>query len=246
VADGIALPASNVTAATDDAGAAGHVQIVKLAIGADGSATVIGADVANGLDVDVTRVQGTVGVDSELPAAAALTDADGNPTVPGVGAYAMGWTGSVWHRLVTDANGFQRVVPASGVSNFADGSTLVGATPVGAWSWNGATWDRVRVVSVFKTRADAAVTAGTAAALWTPTTGKKFRLMRGQLALSVAGEIILKDATTEILRSPKLQAGATWTFEIGNGRLSSAANNVLNVDVSATGNVGGWVAGTEE
>lgn len=45
--------------ATDDTGTA-HVQIVKLAISADGSATFIPADAANGIDVDVTRVSGTV------------------------------------------------------------------------------------------------------------------------------------------------------------------------------------------
>lgn len=42
--------------ATDDAGAGGHVQIVKLAISTDGSATAIPAEATNGLDVDVTRV----------------------------------------------------------------------------------------------------------------------------------------------------------------------------------------------
>lgn len=47
--------------ATDDTGTA-HVQIVKLAISADGSATFIPADATNGIDVDVTRVSGTVSV----------------------------------------------------------------------------------------------------------------------------------------------------------------------------------------
>lgn len=45
--------------ATDDTGTS-HVQIIKLAISADGSATVIPADATYGLDVDVTRVSGTV------------------------------------------------------------------------------------------------------------------------------------------------------------------------------------------
>jgi hypothetical protein len=61
MADGVAITAgSGTTIATDDAGAAGHVQIVKLAIAADGSATVVPGDATNGLDVDVTRVGGTV------------------------------------------------------------------------------------------------------------------------------------------------------------------------------------------
>jgi hypothetical protein len=66
-----------VTAATDDAGAAGHVQIVKLALSTDGSATPIGAD-AQGLDVDVTRVQGTVTVAGVAADGAAVS---GNPVL---------------------------------------------------------------------------------------------------------------------------------------------------------------------
>lgn len=65
MADTITLSAGTAdgaVVATDDAGAAGHVQIVKLAVSADGSATAIGADNTNGLDVDVTRVSGNVTV----------------------------------------------------------------------------------------------------------------------------------------------------------------------------------------
>lgn len=113
--------------------------------------------------------------------------------------------------------------------------------------WNGATFDLPRVPNVVRGRNDAAVVAGTPQTIWTPAAGKKFRLMVAQLSLSVAGQIFLKDSGTTILRSPQLQAGATWTVPpIGNGILSAAAGNVLQVDVSANGNVGGFVAGTEE
>lgn len=61
-----ATPPDATIIATDDAGAAGQVQIIKLAISTDGSATVIPADAANGLDVDVTRVGGTVAVTGPL------------------------------------------------------------------------------------------------------------------------------------------------------------------------------------
>jgi hypothetical protein len=50
-----------------------------LVVPAAGGAVAITGDAANGLDVDVTRVQGTVTVDSELPAAAALADNTANP-----------------------------------------------------------------------------------------------------------------------------------------------------------------------
>lgn len=61
MADGLGFSeGSGATVSTDDAGAAGHVQIIKLAISADGSATVIPADATYGLDVDVTRIQAIV------------------------------------------------------------------------------------------------------------------------------------------------------------------------------------------
>ena len=64
MADNVAVTDGAYTAdiATDDAGAAGQVQIVKLAISTDGSATLIPAEANNGLDVDVTRVSGNVTV----------------------------------------------------------------------------------------------------------------------------------------------------------------------------------------
>lgn len=55
MSDNIELNAGTggATIATDDAGAAGHVQVVKLAISTDGSATPIPADATTGLFVDV-------------------------------------------------------------------------------------------------------------------------------------------------------------------------------------------------
>src|SRR5512139_2489230 len=57
-------PGSGVAISTDDAGADGQVQRVKLAYSADGNATHIPAD-ANGLDADVTRIAGKTPVYSE-------------------------------------------------------------------------------------------------------------------------------------------------------------------------------------
>ncbi len=57
MADGVAITAgSGTTVLTDDTGATGHAQVVKLGISTDGSATLIPADATNGIDVDVTRV----------------------------------------------------------------------------------------------------------------------------------------------------------------------------------------------
>lgn len=105
------IPASTVIA-TDDAGAAGHVQVVKLAISTDGSATALTADNTNGMLVnlgsnnDVTVTSGSVTADTELPTATALADNTANPTVPAVGAFGMVYDGSTWDRLPgTSADG---------------------------------------------------------------------------------------------------------------------------------------------
>ncbi len=57
MADGVPITAgSGTTVATDDCGGGGHAQIFKLAISANGDATLVPADAANGIDVDVTRM----------------------------------------------------------------------------------------------------------------------------------------------------------------------------------------------
>lgn len=75
MADNITLNAmtGGSVVATDDTGGTGHVQIIKLAISADGSATIIPADATYGLDVDVTR----------LPALAAGSNVIGGVTQSG-------------------------------------------------------------------------------------------------------------------------------------------------------------------
>lgn len=57
MADGVAITAgAGTTILTDDTGAGGHAQVMKLAISTDGSGVLIPAEATNGLDVDVTRV----------------------------------------------------------------------------------------------------------------------------------------------------------------------------------------------
>jgi len=75
---------------------------------------LIGGDATNGLDVDVTRVTGTVTVDSELPAAAALADATANPTVPSVGSLLLGYNGTTWDRVRTANTGRLQVDVVTG------------------------------------------------------------------------------------------------------------------------------------
>ncbi len=131
----------------------------------------------------------------------------------------------------------------------ADGASNPTTPMVGAalLVWNGASWDRQRTPNVFKPVAAVAVTAGTPVNLWTPASGKKFRLMGFALSLSVAGAVILKDAAAELARTPSMAAGIGLVSPpMGNGYLSAAADNILKIDVTATGSVNGYVFGTEE
>jgi hypothetical protein len=61
--------------------------------------SVDGALVNLGANNDVTVTSGNITADTELPAAAALTDNFANPTAPAVGAFAMVWDGATWDRL---------------------------------------------------------------------------------------------------------------------------------------------------
>ena len=110
-------------------------------------------------------------------------------------------------------------------------------------------------------------------ALWTPASGKKFRLMRlyvmvptnctiaargvltillrdGTTALAVAMDVWLgQTAPVETASNIPPQALDSGWIDLGVGILSAAPNNVLNVNLSAalaSGNVRVMVAGTEE
>ncbi|HET9672418.1 MAG TPA: hypothetical protein VFQ40_06170 [Actinomycetota bacterium] len=127
----------------------GTFSVEILASGADGTANTVNqlvtaalgylfngtswdrmrGDTTNGLDVDVTRVSGTVTVDTELPAAAALGDTDSNPTAPAVGAFGMVWGGTTWARMR---------------SLLGDGVAAGGSQNVSPMVYNGTNYDRLR------------------------------------------------------------------------------------------------------
>lgn len=102
MANNVTLPGAGTVVAADDISGVQY-QRVKLVDGTEDGTGSIPGDATNGLDVDVTRVQGTVTVDTELPSATALADAEANPTAPRVGAMLMGRNpnDSNWYRLST-------------------------------------------------------------------------------------------------------------------------------------------------
>lgn len=133
-----------------------------------------------------------------------------------------------------------------GLSMFGT-TALTGALGMSATSASSASTVMNRTPNVFKTIAAVSVTSGTPVAIWTPASGKKFRLMGYALSLSVVGSVILDDSATEIIRTPLMAGGIGQSSPpMGNGILSAAANNALKADVSASGTVSGFVFGTEE
>ena len=95
-----------------------------------------------------------------------------------------------------------------------------------------------------------AITAGTPATVWTPASGKKVRLLGWFLSSSAAAALELQDsgaAGTVIAQTPLLAAaGVHDAPHLGEGLVLAAADNTLNLDVTASATVSGMVFGVEE
>jgi hypothetical protein len=148
-------------------------------------------------------------------------------------------------QLIADGAGANvSLLPADAM---APASGTVALFPMAGMLFNGATFDRPRTPNVFKTLSAVVITSETA--IWTPASGKKFRLMGFMLAQGVAtGAVTFKDNTagTTILIMPQHTVGVGMVVYLGNGILSAAANNVLTATGVSTETLTGFVFGTEE
>lgn len=132
-------------------------------------------------------------------------------------------------------------VPAAFASDALPGNA---AAPM---LWDSTGYFIERTPSVFKNASATVITSETT--IWTPATGKKFRLMGYCVSQGVAtGAITLKDNTagTTILVIPQNTVGGTTCNSLRNGILSAAANNVLTATGASTETVTGYFYGTEE
>jgi hypothetical protein len=144
----------------------------------------------------------------------------------------------------TTSSSWQRIQSARSLLDGAAGSNAVPNMP---FQFNGASWDQQRTPKVFTTLS--AVAIGSEATIWTPASGKKFRLMGFVLASgTVGGGVTLKDNTAgiTIFIVPTLTVSSPVHAVLGNGILSAAANNVLTATGIATETLTGTVWGTEE
>lgn len=207
-----ATPPDATKIATDDAGANGHVQIVKLAISADGSATVIPADATNGIDVDVTRVSGTVTVqDSAAEASLALIDdvvATDGAAAPTKATMVAGTDGTNAQIISVDTNGYQEVSIKSSLTLPVSGGFSEDAAHASGASGH----------LVLGVRNDSAVVQTSADGDY------------GALALDSAGRVGITDLGGAISID---DAGGSLTVDgtVAVSSLAAGDNNIGNVDI---------------
>ena len=218
-------------------------------VGSGGGAIPV-TDNAGSLTVDGTvSVSGTVTVDSELPAAAALADNTANPTVPGVGAFGMLWDGATWDRAAgTSADGalvnlganndvtvtgtvtIDSELPAAAA--LADNTANPTVPGVGAFGlvWDGATWDRAPGTSADGTLVNLGANNDVT------VTG----------TVTVDTEMPAAAALADNASNPTAPAvgafgmvwdGATWDRQPGTSADGALVNLGVNNDVTVTGTV---------
>ena len=94
-----------------------------------------------------------------------------------------------------------------------------------------------------------ALAVSSEATVWTPASGKKFRLMGGIFSIiGAAGNVALKDGSSgsTIWILPNVVIGTPIYFTLGDGILSTAANNLLRASGAALQVLNGTVWGREE
>jgi hypothetical protein len=212
---------------------------------------------------------GTVTVDSELPAAAALADATANPTVPGVGAFSEIFNGTTWDRARGVAGAaFNSTMTSTGLSasglyiangatwspamgSFSDGVGGTNSLGVSPALWNGASWDRLRSYSAISGSASSTGALGAiplyfTGAAWGAGWFAAADTLAGT-ALVGAGNMVFNGATWDRLRSASTATGGTVTTTgvLGTAGLlwsGSGFQPMTNALSTGDGNNGGWHA----
>lgn len=172
-------------------------------------------------------------------------------TATTTGTYTMQVVGSNAPPMPSNSTSFTTSVKglvSPGDSSIGPGSSLpVVSYAMGFRGTAAGYWDRIRVPSIVKS---GIFSAGGNNALWTPTTGLKFRLMRYKLNVSTLAshatgtDIVFQfnDGNTNsgiveacyvpATSSPVFGSWSTGWVDLGNGYLSSTVNNVLNLNLN--------------
>lgn len=244
--------------------------------GAAGSAVVGNPVLMAGSDATNARtlLTDTSGRQVVAGGASAGTAIAGNPVLMGGsdGTNARAISTDSSGRIVVGLTTTSNVAQADGATNTVPSAGTVNMVPYPK-IYNGATWDRQRAPARLITGTANQNTAGGLAtgagntAVWTPGSGKKFNILKYMIgvvgnAATTGGGVItisLQDGSTAIGHAHYVYIPATglagaaiymspW-IDLGPvGYPSSAANNVLNINLSAAVTGGVWIIlmGTEE
>lgn len=172
----------------------------------------------------------------------------------------MAFNGTSWDRVRSVNTGQLRTTlysssgaePNIGNTLASDNTTLANGLVSNAvqWAYNGAAFDKVRVGKVYKYIEFLNLANATATTVWTPASGKKFRLMGVSISVSGTNAAVhLRDgAGGTVFHTARASGTDTKDFYFGNGYLSTAANNVLEIYnlTGSTINVHVTAWGTEE
>jgi hypothetical protein len=218
MADGVAITAgSGTTILTDDTGAGGHAQVVKLAIATDGSPTLIPADGTDGLLVNLgsnndVAVTGTVTANL-----AAGTNNIGDVdvlSVPAPLSTTGGGTEAAALRvtLASDSTGVVSVDDNGGALTVDNGGTFaVQAAQSGTWTVqpgntaNTTAWLTTEIPNQYELAAGptthvkkyyTSAGAATDGIVWSPAAGKRWYVTDMIINVSAAATVTLEDDLT--------------------------------------------------
>jgi hypothetical protein len=188
--------------------------------------------------VDVTGYASVTG-NWYTPYVSAFGGTDANSatqSLQGVGAYNLLFDGTNWVRkrtatVVGDANSGQ-YMPATGLMGY-----------------NGTSFDRFRGTKLYKYQEFNTLSNAGTFTVWTPASTKRFRLMGISISSSAASRLLVKDGASGLIIVYYQTSGAdTKVYDFGQGFLSNAANNVLEIlnSSGATVDVRATAWGTEE
>ena len=164
-----------------------------------------------------------------------LLDAAGRVLISGAAAHDAAAVGNP----VRVGGVFRTTIPAVAAGDIAD--LLVDAAGRLKLAFTPDTFKMINAV---------AITAGTPATVWTPTSGKKVRILGWVLSSSAAAALEFQDsaaAGTVIAQTPLLAAAGTHNSPfLGEGILLGSGDNTLELDVTGNATVSGMVFGVEE
>lgn len=231
MADNVTLPGTGDVVAADDAGAGGKVQIVKLAISADGSATVIPADATNGIDVDVTRViPGTTATALGKAEDAAHADGDTGVLILGVRNHAGAGADGDYSAMSVTSTGELRIMAHRDVQRIAVGVTGV-TTSVTAYTAGDQVGGQISLSNAARASGGTGIITGVCLIDQSDIIGA-YDVVFSRASITPAADnaaFAISDADSLNVVGVAQLAGS---FDIGNNRIAQAYNLAIPYDCS--------------